>query len=84
MVFFCLSTAVYSQENKNELTEAQKEELRKNHTNGLQFSSSKSSNAKQLKITSTTEQEDIKVTNVKYYNGTQDTLYREYKYTKPE
>ena len=83
-VFICFSSALYSQEIKTELTEEQKQELRKNHNNGLQFTGSKSSTAKQLKTSNTSEEKDIKVTNVKYYHGTEDSTYKQFKYIKPE
>ena len=83
--FFCISTAVFSQENKNDLTEAQKEELRKNHNSTIQFSSSNNkASGNTLNFTSSKEESNQKITKVIYYNGTQDSTYKEFKYIKPE
>lgn len=83
-LFFCFSGTLYSQEKAAELTEEQKEALRKNYNSGLQFSTKKETVTKSIEVTNTEEEQEKKVTKVSYYYGTQDTTYKEFQYIKPE
>lgn len=76
------SSAAYSQDNSKELTDEQKEELRKNHNPSLNFSSKTKTNSNNINITSTKEQseKEVKTTVVQYYYGKEDSLYKEFEY----
>jgi hypothetical protein len=78
---FTISIA-FSQEKPKELTEAEKEELRKNHTSTFTFSNSKPNNSQSLEVTGTSEEKAEKTTKVIYYHGTQDSTYKEFEYIK--
>ncbi len=85
IALFTITQTSYSQQARKRLTEAEKEVLRQNNK-GMYFSQSKkdNSNFQQLNFTNSKEQkeEDIKVTNVQYYYGKEDTLYKSYTYIK--
>jgi len=83
-ILFTLNS--FSQSNAQELTDKQKESLRKKHNNGLVFSSSKKKSTTQLKTSNATEQNPDEVTSVKvkYYYGKEDSLYKDFEYTKPD
>ncbi|MGB1315001.1 MAG: hypothetical protein ACPG4Y_03220 [Chitinophagales bacterium] len=87
--FLCCFTLVFSQETK-QLSEEEKQSLRDNHKPGLSFKKDKTktsgSTSGTLNFTNSSEEkeEDVKIkTHVKYYHGTNDTLYKDFKYTKP-
>ena len=89
--FLCCFTLVFSQETK-QLSEEEKQTLRDNHKSGLSFKKDKTktsgSSSGNLNFTNSSEEkeEDVEIkttTHVKYYHGTKDTLYKNFKYTKP-
>lgn len=85
LLFISFSLFSYSQ-NPKELSEEQKDELRKSHNSALVFSSSKKETKfkTELKSTNSTEESDESVkTKVKYYYGKEDSLYKEFEYIKP-
>lgn len=80
-VFTC-----FSQEKPKQLTDAQKDELRKKHNSGLNFSTKNKSNNSSINFTSSKEQSESNLkttTKVKYYYGKEDSLYKEFEYKKP-
>lgn len=90
IIFLSSFSLAFSQEVKKELSVEDKQALRENHKPGLTFKTSpKPATKNDLNFTDSTEEKeedvDIKTTTtVKYYHGTKDSLYKEFKYTKED
>lgn len=85
ILFMFAFTSVFSQEAYKELTPEEKDALRQRHNATLQFTNSTTGNANKTVLqTKTTEEPHSKIVKVSYYHGTQDSLYKEFKYKKPE
>jgi len=80
--FILVAFASYSQEQKKELSEAEKQQLRNQHEIDLNFSSQKKTRISTLETTNTSEEKDntSTKTSVKYYYGKEDSLYKEFEY----
>lgn len=81
--FLFLSFIMLSFSQNKELTDLEKDELRKNHNSSFTFSKTKTSNNTSLSTSNTKEESDKDVvTKVKYYYGKEDSLYKEFEYIK--
>ncbi len=94
LLFICFVFNGFSQmkslkieKQEHELSEEQKEELRKKYNKDFIFADTKKKKATELKTTNSSEEnsvnQDSKI-KVKYYYGKKDSLYKKFEYTKPD
>ncbi len=82
ITFLFIFSISYSQERAKQLTDVEKDVLRKNHKTGLTFKSKSETNTSTLKTSNSTEQDvnAVKTIKVKHYYGKQDSLFKEFEY----